>query len=256
MPPPTSAHRHPTRRRGRRALRTLMLMLALSMLPPIPPLTAAPAPAQAATPCLAPANPVVAENCLPGNPASDWDLGSVDSTTIEGFATDISVDQGQTVRFKIKTAATAYRIDLYRVGYYGGLGARKVATVQPSAAPPQSQPPCLSDPATGLVDCGNWAVSASWTVPSNAASGVYLAKLVREDQNPVPAAGRDANHIPFVVRDDAGASALLFQTSDTTWQAYNRYGGNSLYANTAQDLPAGRAFKVSYNRPFDTRTGE
>ncbi len=33
------------------------------------------------------------------------------------------------------------------------------------------------------------------------------------------------------MRDDGGHSDLLFQTSDTTWQAYNRYGGNSLYAS-------------------------
>ena len=40
-----------------------------------------------------------------------------------------------------------------------------------------------------------------------------------------------------------------FQTSDTTWQAYNSWGGNSLYTGA----PAGRAYKVSYNRPFNTR---
>jgi hypothetical protein len=51
------------------------------------------------------------------------------------------------------------------------------------------------------------------------------------------------------VRDDAGSSDLLFQTSDTTWQAYNSYGGNSLYTGS----PAGRAYKVSYNRPFNNR---
>ena len=58
-----------------------------------------------------------------------------------------------------------------------------------------------------------------------------------------------ASHIFFVVRDDASHSDLLFQTSDTTWQAYNTYGGNSLYVGS----PAGRAYKVSYNRPFTTR---
>ena len=53
----------------------------------------------------------------------------------------------------------------------------------------------------------------------------------------------------FVVRDDTGQSDILLQTSDTTWQAYNDYGGNSLYSGQ----PAGRAYKVSYNRPFVTR---
>ncbi len=58
-----------------------------------------------------------------------------------------------------------------------------------------------------------------------------------------------ASHIFFIVRDDASTAPLLFQTSDTTWQAYNDYGGNSLYTGN----PVGRAYKVSYNRPFNTR---
>src|SRR5207344_3420935 len=61
-----------------------------------------------------------------------------------------------------------------------------------------------------------------------------------------------ASHIVFIVRDDAGTSDILFQTSDTTWQAYNTYGGNSLYQGSPGTNPA-RAYKVSYNRPFITR---
>ena len=60
------------------------------------------------------------------------------------------------------------------------------------------------------------------------------------------------SHIVFVVRDDAGRSDVLFQTSDTTWQAYNQYGGNSLYVGGPGSDP-GRAYKVSYNRPITTR---
>ena len=61
---------------------------------------------------------------------------------------------------------------------------------------PQSQPACKNDSApTGLVDCGNWAVSASWTVPSDAVSGLYIAHLVRNDTG-------GSSLIPFVVRDD------------------------------------------------------
>jgi len=152
------------------------------------------------------------------------------------------VNRGETVQFKINTTAVSYRLDIYRMGYYGGMGARKVATVLPSALLPQNQPPCLSDGSTGLTDCGNWAVSGSWAVPLDATSGIYFAKIVRLDTG-------GASHIFFVVRDDLSSSALLFQTSDTTWQAYNQYGGNSLYVGS----PAGRAYKVSYNRPFATR---
>jgi hypothetical protein len=192
--------------------------------------------------CAAPTNEIVAENCRPGTPASVWDVSGSGDPEIQGFATDISVAQGQTVRFKIDSVTNQYRLDIYRLGWYGGAGARKIATVSPLNAAPQ-QPACLTDGATGLVDCGNWSQSAAWAVPAAAVSGIYFAHLVRED------GGGGESHVMFVVRDDDGASELLFQTSDTTWQAYNRYGGNSLYTGS----PAGRAYKVSYNRPFTTR---
>lgn len=194
--------------------------------------------------CLVPANSIVAENCQTGNPPAEWDIDGSGDSTIQGFTTDISFDIGQTVNFKVKTTANNYRLDIYRLGYYQGNGARKIATVLPSATLPQTQPACLNDTATGLIDCGNWAVSASWLIPANAVSGVYFARAVRTDTG-------GASHIYFIVRNDSGHSDLLFQTADTTWQAYNDYGGNSLYTGS----PAGRAYKVSYNRPFVTRGG-
>lgn len=185
--------------------------------------------------------PIVCENELTGIPQSAWGLSGTGDPTIVGYATDISVNRGQTIGFKVNTDASAYTMTIYRMGYYGGMGARQVATITPSASLPQIQPPCLTDAATNLVDCGNWALSASWAVPATAVSGIYFVKLVRTDTG-------GANHIVFVVRDDASTSALLFQTSDTTWQAYNAWGGHSLYTNPGVDT------KVSYNRPFDNAT--
>ncbi len=193
--------------------------------------------------CVSPANAVVAENCLPGNAASEWDISGAGDASIQGYAAQFSVNRGTTVQFKVDTNAAAYRFDIYRMGYYGGAGARRVATITPTVTLPQTQPSCLNDAATGLIDCGNWAVSGSWAVPATATSGIYFAKVTRTDTG-------GASHIVFVVRDDASTSHLLFQTSDTTWQAYNNYGGNSLYTGS----PVGRAYKVSYNRPFNTRT--
>ncbi|MGZ4958869.1 MAG: DUF4082 domain-containing protein [Methylomonas sp.] len=192
--------------------------------------------------CVSPANPIEAENCKTGNPDSEWDVTGAGDSTIQGFATDISVNKGGTVFFKILTDAGKFHLDIYRMGYYGGMGARKVATIQPSVALPQSQPSCLTDATTDLIDCGNWAVSASWAIPLTATSGIYIARAVRDDTG-------GASHIVFVVRDDASKSDLLFQTSDTTWQAYNTYGGSSLYIAPQRN----RAFKVSYNRPVLSR---
>ena len=193
--------------------------------------------------CASPANAIVVENCKAGAPPSEWDVAGAGDPLIQGFATDISVNRGATVHFKVDTDAAQLSLEIYRMGWYGGDGARRVATVGPVAG--HSQDTCGQDGTTGLVDCGNWTESASWNVPADATSGIYFAKLVRADTG-------GSSHVVFVVRDDAGGSKLLFQTSDTTWQAYNQYGGNSLYSGGPGTNPS-RAYKVSYNRPFTTR---
>jgi hypothetical protein len=203
-------------------------------------------PPEAISSCSVPANAIEAENCKTGNPTSEWDINGAGDTTIQGFATDISVNKGETVHFKISTTAAAYRLDIYRIGYYGGMGARKVSTVTPSAQLPQAQTACVNDTTTKLTDCGNWAESASWAVPVDAVSGIYIAKLVRSDTG-------GSSHIIFIVRDDSGGSDLLFKTSDTTWQAYNSYGlGYIEYPDYG--YPSQKATKASYNRPFLTRS--
>jgi N,N-dimethylformamidase beta subunit-like, C-terminal/Domain of unknown function (DUF4082)/Bacterial Ig-like domain/Bacterial Ig domain len=199
-------------------------------------------------------NPVACENTLPGTPSSAWDVGPGEGKTIQGFTAQFSVNIGQTVQFKIQSPAKSYAVDIYRMGYYGGDGARLEATVTPNTAVSQTQPACNTNTTTGLVDCGNWGVSASWAVPSTAVSGVYFAHIYRTDGT------TDENQIPFVVRNDASHSGILFKTSDETWQAYNDWGGSSLYVGNSTGKPwccsaldPGRAVQVSYNRPFATR---
>ena len=207
------------------------------------------APTSQAAPCTPPVtNQVACENTLPGADPDTWQIQGAGDKSIQGFATSMSVNKGETISFKIKSETSNYRIDILRLGYYGGDGAR---VVQGNLAPTGSstQPPCLFQSSTGLVDCGNWSVSRSWTVPSTAVSGVYIAHLVRQDTG-------GESHIPFVVRDDSSHSDIVVQTSDTTWQAYNTYGGNSTYR--CEDCPPGNprtyksAYKVSYNRPLTT----
>ncbi len=190
-------------------------------------------------------NAIVCENELPGTPRSEWDIQGVGDQTIQGYATQISVNAGSRIDFKIKTNAPAYQVKIYRLGYYQGLGAREVATVNPSAPLPQTQPACVSDPSTDLYDCGTWKVSASWQVPATAVSGVYIARPIRSDT------GGDS-HIVFIVRNDGNTSDVVFRTSDSTWQAYNLYGGADFYSG-GTNRP--QAVKLSYNRPFATRGG-
>jgi len=198
------------------------------------------------------ANPIVVENCKDGTPDFvpgdltknlGWDIVGAGADTIQGFATDISIDKSsvdpllRTVHFKINvTDGAPYHLEIYRLGYYQGNGARKVARVPAvgSLTPPVQPVGCLLDgsPGSGLVDCGNWAEATTWTVPSDAVSGIYFAKAIRDT---TPASG--ASHIYFIVRDDASTSDVLFQTSDTTWQAYNSYGSTSVVPGA---IPAAR----------------
>ncbi|HXI30782.1 MAG TPA: N,N-dimethylformamidase beta subunit family domain-containing protein, partial [Vicinamibacterales bacterium] len=184
-------------------------------------------------------NPIPAENLLTGNPRSEWDITGSGDATIQGFATDISVNKGGTISFKVTTTAALFSMNVYRLGYYQGNGARKVGTITNITG--RSQPACITDAATGLYDCGNWTASTSWSVPANAVSGIYIARIARNDTG-------GASHIPFIVRDDALQADIVLQANDTTWQAYNQYGGHSVYLGTPV-----RGYKVSYNRPFATR---
>ncbi|MCW3767309.1 MULTISPECIES: DUF4082 domain-containing protein [Paenarthrobacter] len=198
--------------------------------------------ATAVGPCEPVVNPVVCENSKPGSPASEWDITGPGDDSIQGFSTEISVNAGDPIRFKIDTDAPTYTIAVYRTGWYGGDGARKIADVTPSTMR-QNQPQCLNDLSTGLYDCGTWAVSATWQVPATAVSGIYVALLTRPDTG-------GQSHITFIVRNDGSTSDVVFQTSDPSWQAYNPYGGADFYQG-----PNGRAYKVSYNRPVATRGG-
>ena len=176
-------------------------------------------------------NRIVTENEITDGraPQSYWDVPH--SNAIEGFATDISVNAGSRVDFKINVndgAGTDYKVEIFRLGYYGGDGAREVYEWTNSNAVNQDLP--LYDQDRGLVDAGNWTVTDSWVVPADAVSGVYLARLQRLDANGDPIPG-EANQIPFIVRNDGLEADIVLQTSDTTWHAYNGWHGGLGNAN-------------------------
>ena len=116
-----------------------------------------------------------------------------DDPTINGFAAEDAVKAGAAVHFKIQTDAAAFSISVYRF-WNGEVPDDLVETLPPPAAP-QVQPACQADASSGAIDCSNWTVSASWTVPDYTEPGTYYALLRRSDTGGV-------NHIPFVVSID------------------------------------------------------
>lgn len=187
-------------------------------------------------------NAVALENQHAGTP--DWILTNPAAAgEIEGYASATSVDSGESIALFVSTAAPAWHLEVFRMGWYQGTGARRV--LGPTALKGRKQVIPSMDPTTGLIDC-NWinplvlqtadsGESRGWL------SGVYLAKLTESDRG-------KQSYIIFVVRDDERHSDLLVQQSVTTYQAYNPWGGKSLYKWSSTENK--RAAKVSFNRPY------
>ena len=186
-------------------------------------------------------NAIQIENQYPGDPSWD-DFASVqDYYAISGYGSQISVNRGNSIDFFVTTTAPTFTIDIYRTGWYGGVGARNMTSLGTFPGLHQAIP--LPDPVTGIVVC-KWVKSTTFVVPATWTTGVYLAKLNASSGN--------KSFIFFVVRNDSGHEDFAFQTSVTTYQAYNVYGGTSLYNNNTDKsvYKYDTATKVSFDRPF------
>ncbi len=184
---------------------------------------------------------IAQENARSGT--SDWQLTQpAPQHEIEGYASLTSVNQGQEIELFVNTQAPTYQIDIFRMGWYGGEGGRQVAG--PIERQRVSQPRPRVNWWTREVEC-NWRSPYTLTIPDGTGddpvwlSGFYLAKLT--------ASTGEQSYIIFVVREDDRPSDYLFQSSVTTYQAYNNWGGRSLYTWNSR-WP--RAYKVSFNRPY------
>ncbi len=192
--------------------------------------------------CASPANAIVAENCRPGDP--DWRPSGY-STAIEGYASAASVAHGDTLTFFVDTEATVFDLTIYRAGHYGGAGARQM--IRQTHIPGGTQPKCPEDPATGLISCSNWRPSYTMTIPPDWTTGVYMARFETE--------AAAYNFTTFVVRNDSGTEDLLVQIPVTTYQAYNNYGGKSVYDSSSgacvvSESGSPRAVAVTFDRPY------
>src|SRR5213596_810164 len=208
-----------------------------------------------------PVSPVVLENQQPGS--RNWSMFPVGKPAddvgkqIKGYASATSVNLGESITFYVTVnPAQQYTMDVYRMGWYQGLGGRLMQSIGPLEG--VAQPTCPVDSATGLIEC-DWTASYTLTVPTSWTSGVFMVQLTN--------AQASQNYITFVVRDDARVADIMFQQAVATYQAYNNYPddttvpgtgtGKSLYdfnsygASTVSGTK--QAVKVSWNRPYTDR---
>jgi len=197
---------------------------------------------------------VAVENRAPGS--AGWQEGMDGSRAaddrrlqVKGFASASSVAVGDSIDFYVTVAAEEeFTVGIYRLGWYGGKGARKV--LESPRLRGVVQPAPEHDPGTGLITCP-WSVSWTLSVGSDWVSGLYLAVFTT--------ASGWRSYAPFVVRDPAHRAALCVVIPSMTYQAHNQWPldgslGRSLYYGYA---PEGgtrgheyRALEVSYDRPY------
>lgn len=203
---------------------------------------------------------VQAENQRSGS--TGWKISNyAGAGEIQGYAGATSVNVGSALQFYVSTRVdgTPYTIDFYRMGWYGGAGGRLMMSAPGLKGMAQGYHTgngiigckrCILDRSTGLADA-NWAPSYKLDVPNDWLSGAYLALLT--DRN-----GKQS-YVPFVVRQDARASDLVLKTSVNTYEAYNAWGGKSLYTYDSGGAAtlggSSAAVKVSFNRPYDSDFG-
>lgn len=180
-----------------------------------------------------------AENAKPGTTAWRLTTDQQDHRPIEGWVSRVSAQRGESVDLYATTHASRFRVDAYRMGFYGGAGGRLVW--RSAELPGTAQPPCEVAADTNMVSCANWTKATTIQIAQDWTPGEYLFELVTD------AGG--ASYVPFTLRDDASSAAVEVILPVTTWQAYNAWGGHSLYGDENMNSRY-RSDLVSFDRPY------
>lgn len=186
---------------------------------------------------------VVAENRRPGS--VDWRItGAQKPRGIEGYADAVQARRGQQVRLFVSTSAPTFTATAYRMGYYQGLGGRRVWTSSPQ--PGRRQPACPVTAHINMVEC-HWSASVTFTVTSTWVQGEYLIKLV--------GSGGQQSYVPLTVSDPLSTAAFVVMDGSLTDEVFNSYGGYSLYQGATPCAPdvypcSSRSRVVSFDRPY------
>ncbi|HTK10831.1 MAG TPA: N,N-dimethylformamidase beta subunit family domain-containing protein [Ktedonobacteraceae bacterium] len=194
---------------------------------------------------------IAKENALLGTKKWQDNLNKGFSVFIQAYANTTSVAPNRQIAFYVSTLdpGTRYTISWYRLGWYGGDGARLMLSTNFLLGHAQGYydsskhvlvncHTCHVNLTTGLVDA-NWQSSYVLKVPADWTTGVYLAKFTDEYRN--------TTVVPFDVQGNAHAHYVVV-TPDTTYQAYNSWGGFSLFTANSNDVR--HSIQVSFNRPY------
>jgi hypothetical protein len=187
---------------------------------------------------------IIAENRKPGT--SSWRITSEGPGFVEGFADHNYAKQGDLVGLYVSTDHPSFRVVAYRMGWYQGLGARKVWSS--ALVPGVDQPPCPVQPNTNMVSCDNWSKSLTMRITAGFFPGDYLLKLV---------AGDNFAYIPLTIWQPTSRATYLVMNRSLVEQGWNDFGGYDFYQGMGPCIldsntypPCNRARVVSFDRPY------
>ena len=169
------------------------------------------------------------------------------STALEGYASRPSYLPGDTLRLAVSTTAPTYDLTIWRVSGAAPVDSPFVRVASAGNLPGRIQPAPTVDPTTRMV-AARWPLTYSFPIPSWWQSGVYLVRLDSSEHV--------QSYIPFVLRSPS-AHAVLVVSNALTWQAYNDWGGSSVYQTSVGEPAPGlrRALGVSFDRPYTNEDG-
>jgi hypothetical protein len=187
-------------------------------------------------------SPILEENEKPGD--GGWQLRR-HTTDLSAYTDRPSYLGGETVEVRAGAAgSTTVTWELWRLGYYGGAGGRRLLAGGPVAVPVRT--PASLDPATGAVSAA-WPARFRVQLPPDAVTGVFVIKLRSETFG--------ETYAFFVVRERMPGAPVLYPLSTNTYQAYNVWGGTSLYMSNRGDWKPWHAYAVSFDRPYENGSG-
>src|SRR4051794_9753927 len=213
----------------------LVGLLAVGPAEPVPP------PPRPVVPTVAPA-PATPQPLpdLTGVPAA-WQLTDPGPEhAIEGYADRVSVHPGESFRLFVSTSSPSWTVTAFRIGDYPGTGGARIWASPPQPGVVQA-PPSVQPPRNTVV--APW--QPSLTVGTTRwPPGDYLLRL--------DGSAGAQQFVPLTVASPDNTGRIVIVNAVTTWQAYNRWGGYSLYASGTGRFED-RSRGVSFDRPYQAK---
>ena len=177
---------------------------------------------------------VAAENAMDGTP--NWRISESRFTKRTLAFTDAhSVVGGTQVALYVTCQAKTFTVDALRIGYYGGVGARRIWHADPTKCTRQPDARIAASTRTATAP---WSRSLDIDT-TDWPEGMYVLKVVSSDHS--------ATYVDLIIRSTDAVDKTVFVSSTLTFQAYNNWGGANTYRGRTGF--SNRAYVVSYDRP-------